>query len=50
LGELRKQWGVDHVWKSHMESSTRERLYAEWKKAVTRSFGWVEERGFKAGA
>ena len=50
LGELRKQWGVDHVWKSHMESNTRERLYAEWKKAVTRSFGWVEERGFKAGA
>src|SRR6266403_1353150 len=50
LGELRKQWGVDHVWKSHMEGETRERLYAEWKKAVTRSFGWVEERGFKAGA
>jgi glycerol kinase len=50
LGELRKQWGVDHVWKSHMESSTRERLYAEWKKAVTRSFGWVDERGFKAVA
>jgi glycerol kinase len=50
LGELRKQWGVDHTWKSHMESSTRERLYAEWKKAVTRSFGWVDERGFKAGA
>src|SRR5277367_2170817 len=50
LGELRKQWGVDHVWKSHMESDIRERLYADWKKAVTRSFGWVEERGFKAGA
>ena len=50
LGELRKQWGVDHVWKCHMEAETRERLYAEWKKAVTRSFGWVEERGFKAGA
>ncbi len=50
LGELRRQWGVDHVWKCHMESATRERLYAEWKKAVTRSFGWVEERGLKAGA
>jgi glycerol kinase len=50
LGELRKQWGVDHTWKSHMESSTREQLYAEWKKAVTRSFGWVDERGLKAGA
>jgi glycerol kinase len=50
LGELRKQWGVDHVWKSHMESDTRERLYADWKKAVTRSFNWVEERGITAKA
>ena len=50
LGELRKQWGVDHVWRSHMEQSTRERLYSEWKKAVTRSFSWVEERGQRAGA
>ncbi len=50
LGELRKQWGVDHVWKCHMESATREQLYVEWKKAVTRSFDWVEERGLKAGA
>jgi glycerol kinase len=44
LEELRRQWGVDHVWKCHMERDTRERLYSEWKKAVTRSFGWVEER------
>jgi len=42
LGELRKQWGVDHVWKPHMESATRERLYAGWKKAVTRSLHWIE--------
>ena len=50
LEELRRQWGVDHVWKSHMESETRERLYAEWKKAVTRSFNWVEDRGITARA
>jgi glycerol kinase len=50
LGELRKQWGVDHVWKCHMESDAREQLYAHWKKAVTRSFGWVEERELKATA
>jgi glycerol kinase len=42
LEELRKQWGVDHVWKCHMEGATREHLFAEWKKAVTRSFNWVE--------
>lgn len=50
FGELRRQWGVDHVWKCHMENDTRERLYADWKKAVTRSFGWAGERGLKAGA
>jgi glycerol kinase len=42
LEELRKQWGVDHVWKCHMEAARREHLFAEWKKAVTRSFNWVE--------
>ena len=48
LEELRRQWGVNHVWKSHMEANTREQLYAGWKKAVTRSFSWVEERGLQA--
>jgi glycerol kinase len=43
LDELRKQWGVDHVWKCHMEGARREHLFAEWKKAVTRSFNWVEQ-------
>jgi glycerol kinase len=42
LEELRKQWGVDHTWKPFMEAETREHLFAEWKKAVTRSFDWVE--------
>lgn len=50
LEELRKQWGVDHVWKCHMEKDKREHLYSEWKKAVTRSFGWVEEQGVMVGA
>jgi glycerol kinase len=42
LGELKKQWGVDRTWNSHMDDTTRDRLYAQWKKAVTRSFDWVE--------
>jgi glycerol kinase len=50
LEQLRGQWGVDHVWKCHMESERREQLYANWKKAVTRSFGWVEERGLNTTA
>jgi len=42
LEELRPNWGVDHTWKPEMENGTRERLYREWKKAVTRSFNWAE--------
>jgi glycerol kinase len=41
LEELRANWGVDHTWKAQMESVMRERLYQEWKKAVTRSFDWA---------
>jgi glycerol kinase len=39
--ELRANWGVEHIWRPQMESGTRERLYQEWKKAVTRSFNWA---------
>jgi glycerol kinase len=42
LGELREKWGIEHTWKPNMEEAKREKLYAEWKKAVTRSFNWVE--------
>jgi glycerol kinase len=41
LDELRANWGVDQTWKPQMESVLRERLYQEWKKAVTRSFDWA---------
>ena len=43
LEELRANWGVDHTWKPQMENAKRERLYQEWKKAVTRSFDWANE-------
>jgi glycerol kinase len=42
LNELREKWGVEHTWKPNMDEARRERLYAEWKKAVTRSFDWVD--------
>jgi glycerol kinase len=42
LAELKEQWGVDHTWKAFMDAKTREHLFAEWKKAVTCSFNWVE--------
>jgi glycerol kinase len=40
--ELRLNWGKDKEWQPAMEASKRDRLYAGWKKAVTRTFDWVE--------
>jgi glycerol kinase len=34
---------VDRTWKPQMEAERRERMYAFWKKAVTRSFDWLED-------
>lgn len=42
LDDLRSRWSVDHTWKPAMDSDRRERLYRFWKKAVTRSFDWLE--------
>jgi glycerol kinase len=42
LEDLRNNWGVDRTWEPRMDSSTRAELYHNWKRAVTRSFGWVE--------
>jgi len=41
LEELRANWGKDKEWQPAMDAATRERLYAGWKKAVTRTFDWV---------
>jgi glycerol kinase len=43
LDELRSKWAVDRTWKPRVEEAERENLYRQWKKAVTRSFDWVEE-------
>ena len=40
--ELRANWGRDKEWRPQMESARRESLYTGWKKAVTRTFDWVE--------
>jgi glycerol kinase len=42
LEELRANWAVDHTWKPHGDETDREALYRQWKKAVTRSFDWVD--------
>ena len=41
LDDLRQNWQVDKVWEPQMDESERARLYAGWKKAVERTFGWV---------
>jgi glycerol kinase len=40
--ELRANWEVAHQWTPQMPETERERLFAGWKKAVTRTFDWVE--------
>jgi glycerol kinase len=40
--DLRQNWGKDRDWAPQMDPSEREREYAQWKKAVTRTFDWVE--------
>jgi len=42
LDELRANWGMDKTWEPKMAIETRKTLYAGWKKAVTRTFDWIE--------
>jgi glycerol kinase len=41
--ELRERWIEDRRWQPLMDAGRREREYSRWKKAVTRSFDWVEQ-------
>ena len=36
-------WAEDKRWTPSMDQDERERLYRNWKKAVTRTFDWVDE-------
>jgi len=40
--ELRLNWGKDVEWKPSMPAEKRNKLYTHWKKAVTRTFDWIE--------
>ena len=39
--ELRERWAPERRWEPQMDEVRREREYAQWKKAVTRSFDWA---------
>ncbi|HUJ31059.1 MAG TPA: glycerol kinase GlpK [Candidatus Acidoferrum sp.] len=41
--ELRSHWAVDRTWQPQMKKGTRDHLFRFWKKAVTRSFDWIDE-------
>jgi glycerol kinase len=40
--ELRKNWAVDKTWQPDMDSNVRKTYYRQWKKAVDRTFDWVD--------
>ncbi len=42
IDDLRANWGMDAIWRPQMNVEQREKIYAGWKKAVTRTFDWVE--------
>ena len=40
--DLRANWGKDKEWQPQMDAAKRDKEYGLWKKAVTRTFDWVE--------
>ena len=40
--ELTANWAVDKRWEPTMPESSRQQLYDFWKKAVARSFDWMQ--------
>ncbi len=42
LNDLRANWAVDHTWNPTMEEGKREQTYRMWKRAVTKSFDWMD--------
>jgi glycerol kinase len=41
-GELRERWAPQRRWEPQMDERTREREYAQWRKAVSRSLDWAD--------
>ncbi len=42
LEQLRAKWAMDRKWEPNLEEARREPLYRQWKKAVARSFDWID--------
>ncbi|MGZ4532592.1 MAG: glycerol kinase, partial [Mycobacteriaceae bacterium] len=41
--DIRNNWAQDKSWTPSMDPARREKLYAGWKKAVTRTLNWVDD-------
>jgi glycerol kinase len=39
--DIRDNWAQDKVWSPSMDENVRDETYAQWKKAVTRTFDWA---------
>ena len=44
LDEVRRNWKADKRWEPQWSADRRESGYAGWRKAVERTFGWVDVR------
>ncbi len=42
-GDITANWGEAKRWSPSMEAAERERLYRNWKKAVTKTLNWVDD-------
>jgi glycerol kinase len=40
--DVTKNWALDREFRPSMDAATREKLYAGWKKAVSRSLDWAD--------
>ncbi|RIJ66993.1 glycerol kinase [Nakamurella silvestris] len=40
--DIRTNWAEDKRWEPALDETSRARQYAQWKKAVTKTFDWVE--------
>ena len=41
--DITNNWGEDKRWTPNMDDAERERLYRNWKKAVTKTLDWVDD-------
>ncbi|MET9628938.1 glycerol kinase GlpK [Lentzea sp. NPDC006480] len=41
--DIRENWAMDKQWEPQMDDARRTSEYANWKKAVTKTFDWVED-------